>query len=147
MTATPQEFMPHISELMRSIDLCALITHKQGAIVSRPMSTNGEVDYDGDSHFFTRLSSGVVADIAHDPEVALMFHRTPGLLAGAPVFVHVQGRAEVIQDRARFAKHWHSSVDAWFEDGIDSTDLCMLKIHAHRVAFWDGMEHGDIVLA
>src|SRR4051812_46479202 len=43
-----------ISEKMRDIDFCMLATHaSNGTIASRPMSNNREVDYDGDSWFFT----------------------------------------------------------------------------------------------
>lgn len=138
--------MQRVAELMRKIDLCELITLKDGAIAGRPMSNNGEVEYDGDSYFFTRASSGMVADIHHNAGVALVFHKTPGLLAGGPVFVHLQGQAEVVKDRARFAKHWHKGLDVWFKEGIDTPDLTMIVIQAQRIAFWDGEEHGEIRL-
>ena len=43
-----------VAELMKDIDLCMLTTTTEnGALASRPMSNNGEVEYDGNSYFFT----------------------------------------------------------------------------------------------
>jgi general stress protein 26 len=42
-----------LSEKMRSIDFCMLSTREaSGGISTRPMSNNGDVEYDGDSCFF-----------------------------------------------------------------------------------------------
>lgn len=142
-----KEHLQRVADLMRDIDLCEFVTRKGDAIAGRPMSNNGEVEYDGDSYFFTYASSGMVTDIGHDPTVALVFHRSPGLLSGAPVFVHLQGKAELVRDRNAFAAHWHKSLDTWFEEGVDTPDLIMIRVHAHRAAFWDGAESGDIIVS
>jgi general stress protein 26 len=43
-----------LAKKMREIDITMLSTHAEnGAIAGRPMSNNGEVDYDGDSYYFT----------------------------------------------------------------------------------------------
>jgi general stress protein 26 len=43
-----------IAQDMMQIDFCTLTTHAPGgAIGARPMSNNSEVEYDGDSYFFT----------------------------------------------------------------------------------------------
>jgi general stress protein 26 len=42
-----------LSDNMKAIDFGMLSTRTEGgAFASRPMSNNGEVDYDGDSYFF-----------------------------------------------------------------------------------------------
>lgn len=42
-----------VSEKMSGIDVAILSTHGQGEeIANRPMSNNGDVEYDGTSYFF-----------------------------------------------------------------------------------------------
>jgi len=54
--------LAELSEKMRDIDFCMLTTHgANGAIASRPMSNNREVDYDGDSWFFTYENALMIA--------------------------------------------------------------------------------------
>jgi general stress protein 26 len=69
------------------------------------------------------------------------------MLAGGPVFVHLQGTAHLIEDRAAYAERWHKSLDLWFEDGIDTADLIMIKVDGQRAAFWDGTDHGEVLLS
>ena len=53
-----------LSKKMRDIDIAMLSTHTEGgAIAGRPMSNNGEVEYDGASYYFTWETSRMVADI------------------------------------------------------------------------------------
>jgi general stress protein 26 len=43
-----------IAEKMRDIDIAMLSTHTDGGIIaSRPMSNNRDVEFDGDSYYFT----------------------------------------------------------------------------------------------
>ena len=66
-----QKSLADIADKMRGIDIAMLSTKTAGGeIASRPMSNNGDVDYDGDSYFFTWGSSRVVADIEGDERVA-----------------------------------------------------------------------------
>ena len=139
-----------ISEAMRDIDFCMLVTRAaNGEIGGRPMSNNREVAYEGTSWFFTCDDHTVVADIERDPGVGLSFQGKAGLkgLVGAPgMFVHVEGRAQLVRDKARFAEHWHENLDHWFKQGIDTPGVVMIEVHAHRIHYWDGMEEGEVRL-
>ncbi len=130
-----------IAARMRDIDICMLSTHTDGgAIAGRPMSNNRQVDYDGDSYYFTWADSRTVADIGRDPQVALAFQ-------GDKHFqVAVEGRAEVIRDKSAFAEHWTPDLDYWFKDGIDTPNLAMLRVRAVRVHYWDGEDEGEVKL-
>ena len=97
-----------ISEKMRDIDFAVLSTRTEGgAIAGRPMSNNREVEYDGDSYFFTCDQTRMVADIMRDPNVGLGYQAKSGLLHMKPFFITVEGRAEAIKDKAQFQEHWH----------------------------------------
>ena len=139
--------MTKVAGLMADLDLCTFVTRKGDALAGRPMSNNGEVDYDGDSYFFTWESSGMVSDIEADPRVAMTFQRAPGVLNGAPLHLHIQGRASIVRDHAAFEAHWSPDLERWFEDGIDTPGMVMLAVRASRIAYWDGEDEGDFEVA
>jgi general stress protein 26 len=144
MTKTLSE----IAEGMRDIDFAMLTTHgPDGTIAARPMSNNREVDYDGDSYYFTWGSSLMVADIGRDPRVALTFQGKAGLLGLRPFFVAVEGDAELVRDKARFAEHWSKGLDRWFTEGVDTPGVVMIHVRATRIHYWDGEDEGEVTLA
>ena len=136
-----------ISETMRDIDFCMLSTLTQGgAIASRPMSNNREVEYGGDSFFFTWADSRLVQDIEAQPQVGLAFQGKGSILGKPGIFIAVEAGAEVIRDKAAFAEHWTEDLDRWFEQGVDTPNLAMIKAHAERVHYWDGEDEGELRL-
>ena len=137
--------LKEISEKMRDIDFAMLSTRTEGgSLAGRPMSNNREVEYDGDSYFFTCDETRTVADILRDPNVALSYQAKSGMLGLKPFFITVQGRADAIKDKARFAEHWHKELDAWFKQGIDTAGLTLIKVHAERLHYWDGFDEGEL---
>lgn len=139
--------LAEIAEGMRDIDFTMLTTRApDGNIAARPMSNNREVDYDGDSYYFTWDSALMVADIGRDPKVTLTFQGKAGLLGMRPFFVAVEGEADVIRDKARFAEHWTKGLDRWFEQGVDTPGVVMIHVHATRVHYWDGEDEGEVKL-
>ena len=136
-----------IAEMMRDIDFAMLSTHTDGgAIAARPMSNNGDVEYDGDNWFFACDDTRLFDDIAANPNVGLSFSGKAGLLHLKPVFVHIEGKAELIRDKAQFEAHWTKDLDRWFEQGVDTPGLTLIKVHGERAHYWDGEDQGDLVL-
>ena len=139
--------LKELSKKMRSIDFTMLTTRTaSGALTSRPMSNNGEVDYDGDSWFFTTEDTGMVADIAADPIVGLTLSGDKGLLGKPGIFIAVEARAELIRDKAQFEAHWTKGLDRWFPQGVETPGLVLIKAHANRIAYWDGEDEGELTL-
>lgn len=137
-----------IAEAMRDIDYCMLSTHAPGGTIgARPMSNNREVDYGGDSWFFTWADALMVEDIARDPQVGLSFVGKAGLLGLRPFCIAVEGRATVIRDKAAFTDHWTKDLDRWFEQGIDTPNLAMIHVQAQRLHYWDGEDEGEVPLS
>ena len=92
--------LPDLSKKMAEIDFAMLSTRaKGGQIAARPMSNNGDVEYRGDSWFFALDSTHTVADILRDPQVGLSFVGAKGLLGKPPIFISVEGKADIIRDR------------------------------------------------
>ena len=134
-----------LSKKMQGIDFAMLNTRAEGGeIASRPMSNNGDVEYEGDSYYFTWEKSRMVDDIKRDPQVGLSFTGNKGLLGKPPIFIGVEGKAELIRDKAQFEAHWTKELDRWFEQGIDTPRVVMIKVHASRIHYWDGEDDGEV---
>src|ERR1700754_4142676 len=75
-----------LSKKMADIDFAMLITKtKLGQVSARPMSNNGDVDFDGDSYYFTWEDSRMTSDIERDPAVGLTFTGAKGLFGKPPL--------------------------------------------------------------
>jgi general stress protein 26 len=130
-----------LAKKMRGIDIAILATSTDGGqIAGRPMSNNGDVEYDGDSFYFTTDDTRTVADIEGDANVSLSFTGKHGFWAT------VEGEAELIRDKAAFEEHWNKDLDTWFEDGVDTQGLVLIKVHAKRIKYWDKMKDGELTL-
>lgn len=134
-----------ISDGMAAIDFCMLSTHTEGGdIAARPMSNNGDVAYEGDSWFFTYEEARTVSDIARDPKVGLGFQGKTGFLGKPPIFISVEGQAELIRDKAAFEEHWTKDLDNWFKQGVDTPNLVLIRVRATRIHFWNGEDEGEV---
>ena len=139
--------LAEVSKKMRDIDFAMLFTRAaNGALAGRPMSNNGDVEYSGDSFFFTFEESHTVSDIENDATVALSFAGSKGLLGMRPLFISVEGKATLIRDKSAFAAHWTKDLDRWFKNGIDTPGVVLIKVKASRLHYWDGEEDGEIKL-
>lgn len=139
--------LKELSKKMRSIDFTMLTTRTAGGVLtSRPMSNNGDVDYDGDSWFFTTEDTGMVTDIMGDPVIGLTLTGDKGLLGKPGIFIAIEARAELIRDKAQFVAHWTKGLDRWFPQGAETPGLVLIKAHASRIAYWDGEDEGELAL-
>lgn len=136
-----------LSGNMREIDVAVLsTTGPGGAICSRPMSNNGDVDFDGTSYFFTNGDTQKIRDIEADERVSLSFTGKPGVNSKSHFFVTVHGRAELIRDRQVFNDHWTADLDNWFDQGPETPGLVMIKVRAERIRYWDGADQGELIV-
>jgi general stress protein 26 len=136
-----------ISERLRDIDFVMLHTlSEDGEIAGRPMSNNRDVDYDGDSFYFVDKSSRTYSDVHKSPQVTLAAQGNKGLFGSPPIFISIQGEAEIIEDKSMFEEHWTKDLERWWPDGIDTPGLAMIKVHAERLHYWDGEDEGEIGL-
>lgn len=136
--------LEQISEKLRDIDFATLMTHTEnGGIAGRPMSNNRDVEYDGDSFFFTVETTRTVADIERDRKVALSYRGNEGLLGKPPVFITVQGEAELSRDKTELEGHWAEDLERWFKDGVHTPGLVLIKVRASRIHYWDGENEGE----
>lgn len=136
-----------ISGKMADIDFCMLSTRRAGGeIASRPMSNNGDVEYDGDSWFFSYEDSAKVREIEADPHVSLTFAAGKGLLGNPGVFIAIEGKATLSRSKADFEGHWTKDLEIWFPDGIETPGMVLIKVHAREIEYWDGGDNEKIAI-
>ena len=134
-----------LSKKMRDIDFAMLSTiAANGAVAARPMSNNGDVDYRGDSYFFTDDKARMVDEIERQPTVGLSFSGAKSLLGKPPLFIAVEGQAKLIRDKKVFAEHWCKDLERWFAQGVDTPGLVLIEVHASRISYWDGEDNGEL---
>ena len=136
-----------ISKTISDIEIAMLSTRApSGFLSSRPMSNNGDVEYNGDNYFFAFDQSHTVKDIERDPKVGLSFVGSKSLLGKPATFVTIEAQAELIRDKAQFEKHWHSSVDKYANEGVNTPGLVLIKTHAVRIHYWHGHDEQEVVV-
>ena len=136
MTDTPthDEKLTKLREIIKAVDICMLTTvDENGELHSRPMSNNGDVEFDGDLWFFTYGSSLKADEVGRVPKVNASFadikHQR---------YVSLTGEARVVRDRGKLEELWTPMLKAWFPDGINTPDIALLKVSAERAEYWDG---------
>ncbi|UVC06681.1 pyridoxamine 5'-phosphate oxidase family protein [Rhizobium sp. TH2] len=139
--------LPDLARKIADIDISMLFTKSEGGeLAGRPMSNNSDVEYDGDSYYFTCEDSRMVQDIKSEPKVALSLQGAKGLFGSPPIMVAIEGAAELIRDKATFEEHWQSELDSWFEQGPATPGLVLIKVHAKRIHYWEGEDEGEVTL-
>jgi general stress protein 26 len=141
MTLTLQD----LSKTMREIDFTMLSTRSaDGRIAARPMSNNGDVEYDGDSWFFAMEDASAVTDIERDPTAGLTLQGATSAEGAPGIFISIEATAEIIRDKAVFREHWVEDLERWFKDGVDTPGLTMIKARAASIRYWKGEDEGEI---
>lgn len=52
----------------------------------------------------------------------------------------------MIRDKAAFQQHWTSDLDDWFENGVNTPGIVLIKVKASRATYWKGREEGEVDL-
>jgi len=132
----------NIAKVMRDLDFCMLTTRsRDGALHARPMSNNGEVEFDGDVWFFSAADSRKVEEIEAESRVQLSYSDTDNFR-----FISMSGEAEIIHDVKKKRELWLEELERWFDDGPDSDDIVLIKVSPSSVAYWNGEETGELSL-
>lgn len=137
--------LDELSSHLRTIDFCMFSTNAgSGQISSRPMSNNGDVDYDGDSWFFSYDDTKKIRQIETIDHVMLTFTAGSSLFGKPGIFIAVEGAATLIRDKASFEEHWVSGLDRWFPDGVETPGIVLIKVSANSIQYWDGEDQGHV---
>jgi general stress protein 26 len=136
-----------LSKQLKKLDFCMFSTRgTSNRITSRPMSNNGDVEYDGDSWFFSYADTHKISEIRKDPAVLLTFTAPPHLLGKPGIFIAIDGDAVLIEDTSQFETHWVKGLERWFPEGVQTPGLILIKVTARFAQYWDGEENGKVDL-
>ena len=130
---TRQGDLQKIRELIKDIDFCMLTTvDESGDLRSRPMSSNGDVDDDGDIWFFTNASSHKVTEIEKLPKVNVSFADPDNQR-----YISISGTAQLVRDRAKIDELWKPEFKMWFPEGKDDPEVALLRVSLEKAEYWD----------
>ena len=130
---TRENDLEKLRELVKDIDFCMLTTVDEGGdLHSRPMSSNGDIDQDGDIWFFTNASSHKVSEIAKLPKVNVSFADPDNQR-----YVSVSGTAQLVRDRAKIDELWRPEFKMWFPEGKDDPEVALLLVNLEKAEYWD----------
>jgi len=130
---TQSDSLEKLREMIKDIDFCMLTTiDEQGDPHSRPMSSNGDIDPNGDIWFFTGASSHKVSEIENSPKVNVSFadpknHR----------YVSVTGSAQLTRDAKKIEELWRPEFKMWFPKGKDDPEIALMRIRLEKAEYWD----------
>ncbi len=100
------------------------------------MSTNGEVEFDGDIWFFTDVSSVKIDEIEANPRVNVSFAEPK-----KQVYISLTGDAEVVSDRSKIEELWRPSLEIWFPKGLNDPNIALIKVNVSYAEYWDGSKN------
>lgn len=121
-----------LSEKIGSMRFAMFTTRDaSGHLVSQPM-TNQQVDADGGLWFYTRSTTELWENIAHEPEVNVSFANSDD-----STYVSVSGTAERVVDRAQIKALWNPMVQAWFPAGPEDEHVVLVRVMPHAAEYWD----------
>jgi general stress protein 26 len=127
------ESAAHVAELVDRAQICMLTTMTaDGRHVSRPMALQ-EAEFDGDLWFFAYEDSAKVSQLRSNPQVNVSFSNSK-----QSEWTSISGAAEVVHNPEKAEQLWSPPLKAWFEDGLDTPGLTLIKVHAGTAEYWEG---------
>ena len=133
MTTAREDNLQKIRDMVKDIDFCMLTTvDEKGDLHSRPMSSNGDIDANGDIWFFTASSSHKVSEIEKLPKVNVSFADPEN-----QHYVSITGTARLVRDRSKIEELWRPEFKMWFPEGKDDPEVALLRISLEKAEYWD----------
>ena len=118
--------------LIDDVGICMFLTFgNDGKHSARPMATI-HVDDDATVWFFTNKKSHKVEEIKRLRAVHLIYSHP-----GKDSYLDIWGNTELVEDKAKIKELWNPIVKAWFPEGSDDPDLCLLKVSPVKAFYWD----------
>lgn len=101
-----------------------------GSLHSRPMAVQ-QLDANGELWFFTSKDSLKTDELERNNNVNVAF-----VSEDDNRFVSVNGKASLVDDRAKVAELWTPFAKAWFKDGKDDPNLVLIRVDTDLAEYW-----------
>ncbi len=117
-------------DLIGEFDNAMLVTRSSdGALDARPMAI-AEVEADGALWFVTDRSSGKVAALMLDNDVAVT-------MQSSNRFAVISGKGVAVDDRTKLDELWNEAWKVWFPKGKSSESIVLLRVDPSHGEYWD----------
>jgi general stress protein 26 len=127
-----QDGRAKVAELVDRAQSAMLTTMTaDGDHVSRPMAVQ-ETEFDGDLWFFAYDDSDKARQIALNPKVNVSISNDK-----KSEWTSIAGTAEIVHDRTKAEQLWSKPLETWFPDGLETSGLALIKVHAETAEYWD----------
>lgn len=127
-----KEALKKFKELAEEVNICMFLTFgNDGKHSARPMATI-EVDEDANLWFFASKQSHKIQELSVLKAVHLVYSHP-----GKDSYLDVWGNADVIEDRNKIKQMWKPIIKAWFPEGSDDPNLCLIKVAPSKAFYWD----------
>ena len=121
----------HVWDLLKSMDVCMLVTRAAGQMRSRPMSSI-PVKEDGRIYFLADRDARVDDEIVGSSAVLLAYAN------GSSTFLSVTGHGQVSDDRALIKRLWNGGAQAFWPEGADKASVRVLVVAPTDAELWEG---------
>jgi general stress protein 26 len=131
---TGDDALEKLRELLANFPIATMVTVEPGgAITARPIGVVGDHDaFDGQLWFITDKRSRKVQAIGAGATTFLIFEDH-----GKGAYLHLTGRAQVVEDRARLEELYTPVQRTWFPDGLDDPHMTLVRFDASQGEYWD----------
>src|ERR1700761_3291602 len=134
------EAIVKIKGMVKTTKTCFFCTRSTGGLSRgvRPMSVL-QVDDAGTCWFLSANDSHKDMEIEADGLVDLYFQGS-----AHSDFLHLEGVAEISEDKAKIKELWEPLLKTWFTEGVDDPRISVIKFVPHEGYYWD-TKHGKAV--
>lgn len=127
-----QQATRKLKQFVEDVNICMFTTLTEACeLNTRPMAT-ARVDEDANIWFFSNEFRGnkAIVDFSEDQTVYLLYAHP-----GKDVYVNLIGNCEVVYNRDKMKELYNPVIKAWFPDGLNDPDMCLLKVRAKEAHY------------
>lgn len=135
-----EEAIGKLNGLIKDVGIAMLTTIDGDVLRSRPMQTQ-QFDFDGDLWFFTSSATHKAEEIQRENRVNVSYAEPE-----TNTYVSVSGRASIVNDKEKIEELWKPIYEAWFPDGLDDPNLCLLKVSVEQAEYWEASSNAFVQL-
>jgi general stress protein 26 len=134
-----EEALAKIRELLKGFPIAFMVTSGDVTPTARPIGVVGDhAAFDGSLWFITDKRSRKVRAIESGATTSLLFQNDK---EGA--YLHLTGRASVIDDRGKLEELYTTLQRTWFPLGLDDPNITLVRFDAEQGDYWDS--HDSLV--
>lgn len=135
-----EQAVDKLKSIINDVNIAMMCTFgNHGRIESRPMGTAG-VDDDGTIWFFTNDSSDKIKQIESEHGICLSYSKPSD-----NTYASINGKALVVDDKAKEKELWNDLLKAWFPKGLDDPNMTLIKFTPHQAEYWDSNDSKMVV--